>query len=248
MTTTSGAGLDALVNPVWSALRGPHRGFALEPAGDGPVRTVRTVRAVRYRPDVAPFAALADPAGDEESWAQLAALTPRGGRVALVGSDLVPPQGWNVSIEIPGVQMIDDQVAGPDPYAAPGDELVPLGRTDVTDMLALVELTQPGPFEAATVDLGGYLGIRREGRLIAMAGRRMQPPGWVEVSAVCTHPDHRGQGLSRRLITAVVAGIRQDGGRAFLHVAQTNTGATGLYRSMGFAHHADVLITAFRRT
>ena len=78
-------------------------------------------------------------------------------------------------------------------------------------MIALAELTRPGPFAASTVELGGYLGVRREGRLVAMAGRRLHLPGWIEISAVCTHPDHRGQGLSRLLMAGVETAIRRAG-------------------------------------
>ncbi len=74
------------------------------------------------------------------------------------------------------------------------ETVVTLGKRDAAEMVALAELTHPGPFAASTVEFGGYLGVRREGRLVAMAGRRLQLPGWTEISAVCTHPDHRGKG------------------------------------------------------
>lgn len=101
-------------------------------------------------------------------------------------------------------------------------------------MLELVELTRPGPFMDRTVELGTYLGIRHEGRLVAMAGERMRPAGWSEISAVCTHPDHRGRGLAGRLIRAVAAAVRERGDSPFLHAAAENTGAVRLYESMGF--------------
>jgi predicted GNAT family acetyltransferase len=101
-------------------------------------------------------------------------------------------------------------------------------------MLALVARTQPGPFEPRTIELGTYLGIRRDGRLVAMAGERLRPPGWVEVSAVCTDVRFRGQGLATRLVRAVGQGIRDGGREVFLHTAATNHAAIRLYASIGF--------------
>ena len=117
----------------------------------------------------------------------------------------------------------------------PDDEAVELGRADVPDMLALIARTQPGPFEPETHLMGRYLGIRRDGVLVAMAGERMHPPGWTEISAVCTDEVVRGQGLASRLVRAVGHGIRARGERPFLHAAGYNTGAISLYEHLGFA-------------
>jgi len=123
------------------------------------------------------------------------------------------------------------------------ETLVTLGPRDAAEMVALAELTRPGPFATSTVELGGYLGVRRGGRLVAMAGRRLHLPGWIEISAVCTHPDHRGQGLARLLIAAVDTAVRQQGHRAFLHAIHQNTTAIELYRQLGFTIRADMTFT-----
>jgi ribosomal protein S18 acetylase RimI-like enzyme len=127
------------------------------------------------------------------------------------------------------VQLVD---AGVIPDAAP--DAVRLGAADVPEMLELVERTQPGPFLPRTVELGTYLGIRRDGALVAMAGERLHPPGWTEISAVCTAPEHRGQSLATRLVRAVVHGIRERGETPFLHAAGSNVNAIRLYESLGF--------------
>jgi predicted GNAT family acetyltransferase len=101
-------------------------------------------------------------------------------------------------------------------------------------MIALTALTDPGPFRTRTIECGRYLGVRRDGELIAMAGERQRLPGFVEISAVCTHPDFRGQGLAGRLVRAVAAGIERDGARPFLHTGATNTTAIRLYEALGF--------------
>jgi predicted GNAT family acetyltransferase len=110
-------------------------------------------------------------------------------------------------------------------------------------MLRLAELTKPGPFGSRTRELGAFVGIRHRGALIAMAGERMCLDAWVEVSAICVHPDHRGRGYARLLTTAVMHGIAQRGARAFLHVFVDNSAAIALYRQLGFEVRQRLLVT-----
>jgi ribosomal protein S18 acetylase RimI-like enzyme len=238
-STTAEADPGLLDDPVRHALTGPHRRFAVA-SGDHN----GAPRAHRYRVDVAPFASLQD-VTDGRAWHDLAGLCGPAGRAALEAPAVITaPHGWTVATVFPVAQMI-----------APTDGLmtdvvtepvVPLGKKDAREMIALAELTRPGPFATSTVELGGYLGVRREGRLVAMAGRRLHLPGWIEISAVCTHPDHRGQGLSRLLIAGVETAIRRQGHRAFLHVLHENTRAIDIYRGLGFTTRADMTITVVR--
>jgi predicted GNAT family acetyltransferase len=120
-----------------------------------------------------------------------------------------------------------------------GDIPLQLGVEDVGDMLALVAVAQPGPFLARTVEFGGYIGIRREGQLVAMAGQRMRPPGYTEISAVATDPDHRRQGLGELLVLNLVASVIDRGEVPFLHASADNT-AIRLYERLGFSHRRTV--------
>lgn len=219
-----------LDNPVWAALTGPHRAFA-ETAPGG--------LAARYLPAANPFAALGDPA-DPAAWADLAALIGPDEPVWLTGLP-TPPPDWTAVRVVPGVQL---DGRGVRTEAAP--EAVRLGPEDVAEMTELVELTEPGPFLPRTIELGTYLGIRHGGRLVAMAGERMHPPGWTEISAVCTHPDHRGKGLAGRLVRAVAAEIRGRGETPFLHAAAENTNAVRLYESMGFTLRREPVFIGLR--
>jgi ribosomal protein S18 acetylase RimI-like enzyme len=238
-STAAEADPGLLDDPVRHALSGPHRRFAAA-AGD----ENGAARAYRYRVDVAPFAFLED-VTDAQAWHDLAGLCGPEGRAALEAPAVITaPRGWTVATVFPVAQMI----APTDGLATDGatEAAVPLGKKDAGEMIALAELTHPGPFAVSTVELGGYLGVRREGRLVAMAGRRLHLPGWIEISAVCTHPDHRGQGLSRLLIAGVETAIRRQGHRAFLHVLHENTRAIDIYRGLGFATRADMTITVVR--
>jgi ribosomal protein S18 acetylase RimI-like enzyme len=223
------SGLD---NPAWAALLGPHARFA-----------ERVGTAARYPPAVSPFVALPElpERPEEDSWRDLATLVGPGAVALLVGLTTEPPPAWSIVLRAEGVQLVDEGVA-----AAPDLEARRLGADDVTDMLDLVARTKPGPFEPRTVELGTYLGIRRDGRLVAMAGERLHPPGWTEISAVCTDAEFRGQGLGTRLVLAVAAGIRDRGETPFMHAAATNTNAIRLYQALGFGLRRHITFTALR--
>ena len=123
----------------------------------------------------------------------------------------------------------------------------PLGPADVGEMLALVELTHPGPFVVRTVELGGYVGVFDHGALVAMAGERLAPPGFREISAVCTHPDHRGRGLAAGLTTLVARRIIERGEWPFLHHAADNDPARRVYEALGFEFRRETTWTVVTR-
>ena len=206
-----------LDHPAYAALTGPHAHFA-----------ERSGRALRYPVAVTPWTALPPDPGPED-WTALAAFAAPDGTLPLLGTDVDLPEGWLTTVEHPGVQLVGDAVD-----AAPDPEAVRLTAADVPEMLDLVSRTQPGPFTARTIELGTYLGIRRGGALVAMAGERLHLPGYTEISAVCTDPGHRGQGLAGRLVKAVAAVVRERGETPFLHTGAANAGAIRLYESLGF--------------
>jgi len=213
--------VDPLVNPVWHALGGRQHDVAES-----------TGLAVRYRRSVAPFGALPDVA-TPESWAALADLVGAGGVALLVRAEVDPPAGWEPLFGGTAVQMVGPEARTVDRSAEP--DITPLTAGDVASMLELVAATQPGPFAKETIELGSYLGTRRSGKLVAMAGERMRPPGFTEISAVCTDTAHRGQGLARALVRALMGHITARGERPFLHVAIGNVAAINLYETLGFA-------------
>jgi ribosomal protein S18 acetylase RimI-like enzyme len=218
-----------LDNPVFAALTGEQAPFA-----------VRSGNAIRYRPDVSPFCALPDQPSAAD-WADAAGLAPPGEAALFIGPAAVPPAGWEVVVAREGVQLVaSDLDAVSDP------EAVALGPADVREMLELTARTKPGPFAPRTVELGGYLGIRRAGALVAMAGERMRPAGFAEISAVCTDQAWRGHGLAARLTRAVAAGITARGQTPFLHAAADNVNAIRLYKSLGFVHRRDVAFIVAR--
>jgi len=217
-----------LDNPVRSSLTGPHARFA-----------ERRGNVLRYPVDVSPFLALPD-RPDAADWADAAALAGPGALVALAGVRVPAPDGWQVTLIGEGVQMVEAEVE-----AAADGEAVRLGPGDVPEMLELAGRTKPGPFLPRTVELGSYLGIRRGGALVAMAGERLHPPGWTEISAVCTDEAWRGFGFASRLVRTLAAGIRARGETAFLHAVADNP-AIGLYEALGFRLRRGTVFLAAR--
>ncbi|MBS4100290.1 GNAT family N-acetyltransferase [Tsukamurella paurometabola] len=218
-----------LADPVNAALSGPHARFRLS-AG----------RIQRYHPDVSVFYGHPRALTDED-YADVARLTGTDGTALLRDRATPLPAGWSV-VETIGLVQYD----GASVETAPAPEAVRLTVADVPEMAALVERTKPGPFLPRTIELGTYLGIRDgDGALIAMAGERMHPQGWTEISAVCTAPEARGRGLASRLIRAVAHGIRERGDVPFLHTSDDNP-AQKLYDAMGFHHTSTVPLEVVR--
>jgi len=223
------AASNPLDNPALWSLTGPHARFA-----------ERRGCVLRYPSDVCPFLGMPTEPGATD-WADAAGLAGPGGLLALAAVEAPPPAGWQVDVVGEGVQMTGDGVAGvADPEAAR------LGAADVPEMLALARRTKPGPFLTRTVEMGTYLGVRRGGALVAMAGERLHPAGWTEISAVCTDEAWRGHGLASRLVLAVAAGIQARGEIPFLHALARNVTAIRLYEDLGFRIRRPVMFSVAR--
>lgn len=220
---------DPLERPVWNMLNGRQAGLA-----------VATGAAVRLNPGYGPFAAARD--GSQQAQAALAEIVRAHGEAWLVEPEPQPaPPGTRIVRTAALLQMVAEAPAPP----RPGDEACdPLGDADVDDMTELALATEPGPWGSRTHRYGQFYGIRRNGRLAAMAGERMRPaPGLAEVSAVCTWPEFRGQGLAGTLIRRVMACFAERGDTPFLHSYAGNAGAIGLYRSLGFVPRREMVVT-----
>lgn len=216
-----------LDRPVWSALTSRQAPLA---RGGG--------RALRFDPAYALFAAAAD--ASPASTAALGALNVSAPGLGLVeAGDMPLPPGAKVRAQAACVQMVAAALTAGGKAVA----FEPLGEADADDMLALATLTVPGPFFEKTHRLGDFIGVKMDGRLVAMAGERMKPDGFTEVSGVCTHPDFRGRGYAGALMRIVTQRILERGEQAFLHAYAANTATIALYETLGFRVRTTVTYT-----
>jgi ribosomal protein S18 acetylase RimI-like enzyme len=220
-----------LDQPIWTALTTRQQHLA---EGNGRVR--------RFPPAIGPFADLTDMS--PQSFAELAAIM-SGSEIAVLFTPeaVAAPDGFKILMADTGEQMI----GMPAESAISGVDVVTLGAADVPEMMALVELTKPGPFGVRTHELGTFLGIRIDGQLVAMTGERMKPGNYTEMTAVCVHPDHRGRGYAQALLGAVAQQIVARGEIPFLHVFTSNASAIALYRRQGMEIRRRLHVTVLQK-
>lgn len=211
-----------LANPMWSALTTTHAAFA-HTSG----------RFKRFAPQVAPFAAV-EQAGEELGAVE--GVQP-GEAFYFLGTAPALPPGWQVETEFQVLQMVYD--ARHDTSGAPApldlDGAAELGQADIAAMLELTALAYPEFFRSRTAELGRYIGVHGAAGLAAMAGQRLACTGYREISAVVTHPEHRGHGHAARLIGQLSRMILAEGRTPYLHVSASNKSAWKLYENLGFA-------------
>jgi ribosomal protein S18 acetylase RimI-like enzyme len=213
-----------LDNPVWSCLTTRHAQLAQ----GGPL-------ARRYPAAFSPLSGIV--AGAAENVEALHNLFAIGEEFDLAGEyTRETPVRWETRGQIRVVQMIR---RGKAPLPAAAEPMSTLGAADVPDMLALVELTHPGPFRERTIELGGFVGMRRQGRLLAMAGERLWIGDYREVSGVCTHPEAQRKGFARALLVHVINKMLGAGQTPFLHVDSRNERAIALYEALGFVRRTE---------
>jgi predicted GNAT family acetyltransferase len=207
-----------LDRPIWHALTTRQAAFA-----------VGNEKARRYATDIGPLAGAPD--DSDESLQALADLLALDGTLVLFARDGDPlPPGAIIDRQGEGLQMVATR-----PFdTTPPPNVIALTDADAPEMLTLAKLTEPGPFRTRTHALGQFWGLCENDVLVAMAGERMRLPGYGEVSAVCTHPDHRGRGHAASLLQYVAAQIEARGDTPILHSYAFNAGAIRLYQALGF--------------
>lgn len=231
---------DALDHAPWSSLDGDHRHLGIfDDSG----------RAAKYKKEVGLFGGLAE--ANAAGWDAAATITREGGIFGVFQAGVeLPGSGWEVLFNEYANQFVAGTMRD-EPVPADGAEVVQLGEGNIDAMVELTALAQPGPFKAGTAQMGKYFGIigfgPEEGRLLAMAGQRFHPAGYIEVSAVCTHPDAQRRGYGGALTRRVVDEIRASGREAILHTRHNNDNARRLYEAMGFEFRKPVDVVVARR-
>jgi ribosomal protein S18 acetylase RimI-like enzyme len=216
-----------LDRPAWSALT---TGWKRLARGDA--------RALQLDPAFGPFAGAADLS--PPCMAALADFTPGPDGLWIVETeDVGAPTGLAIKLQAVVSQMVAESIT-------PGEaefEVTALTEADAAEMRALAHLTRPGPFAERTHELGDFIGVKLDGELVAMAGERMRPEGFAEVSGVCTLPKHRGKGYAAGLMRIVARRVLARGETPFLHAYAANTGAIRLYETLGFRLRRQLALT-----
>lgn len=224
-----------LDNMIWNAIATGNRDIAL---ADGDVGC--------YQPDIAPFVGLKEL--NDENLLKLHDFIPAERRVAIAHFNNISldKSRWEIIRQMECCQMVYEYPV--DSFETAKNHLiVPLTDEHVPQMLELTRLTKPGPFLQRTIEFGNYFGIFIDGRLAAMTGQRMHPLTYMEVSAVCTHPDFRGKGYAKACMMHVMKLILENSFIPFLHVLTGNSSAIALYESIGFRTRTKLNIDMIKR-
>jgi ribosomal protein S18 acetylase RimI-like enzyme len=218
-------GTPVLDNPVWYALTSTHQQYAW---GNAHIK--------RYPAAVLPFLGCSHPAQD--TLAAINGWMVPGEKLFVIGVLPALSPEWSVTAELDCVQMIATETVV---LPAQEDTMVELLEEKDREALAqLVNTVQPGFFREETPLLGRYYGIKKDNRLVAVAGERLQLTGYTEVSAVCTLPGYTGRGYAQQLVAHVCNTNLQEGKQLFLHVLASNTRAIQLYEWLGFRRRRSI--------
>ncbi|MEX8519485.1 MAG: GNAT family N-acetyltransferase [Leptothrix sp. (in: b-proteobacteria)] len=223
--------LQLLDNIAWHSLVGAQAAYS---SG--------TNEARRYATGFSPIIAFADV--EHPNFDALAEFCRSGEHFYCGGILCAAPSGWHVDAQTSAFQMVWNGVA---PAQDDALNAVRLNDSHVSQMLALVALTQPGPFAERTIELGEYYGVFEGERLVAMAGERMHAGSLREISGVCTHPEFQGRGFARRLVQKLIRSELARNETPFLHVMHDNSSARRIYERMGFRQHQEVVLRVISR-
>jgi len=199
-----------------------------------------------YLPDIAPFAGMKD--FNDANLKKLHEFIPADRSVAISALDKInhDENKWKLIQPMDVTQMVYEHTVNT--FTTQNSPLiVPLSDEHIPQLIELTSLTRPGPFLQQTIRFKNYFGILIEGRLAAMAGQRMHPTPYMEVSAVCTHPDFRGMGYAKALMLHVMKIILDNSFTPFLHVLSNNSNAIELYKTIGFRTRKQIFVDMIRR-
>lgn len=222
-----------LDNPIWNALITGNKNMA---RGQDNVR--------HFSDDVAPFVGMKTANSDD--FKLLDEMIPAGRIVVTATATAIAiPEQWKILQKMLVLQMIYTPTEMPRPIT---HQIIPLEDKDVPAMLELTALTAPGPFLKRTIEFGNYHGIfDDQHQLVAMAGQRMAIGNYIEISAVCTHPDHSGKGYASALMLYLIQLIQAQSCIPMLHVKTENLNAVRVYEKLGFTVRNELYFNAFQK-
>ena len=221
---------DNLDNPAWHSLNETHRSFAI---GDDEIKF--------YLPSICSFG------GIHSKQPDLASFLKRHTELNsffIIGDK--PPTSPHLLIE---KELVCCQMICREPIKMEFSQNIKrLNDSHEKELYELVNLVQPGYFEARTSLMGDYFGIFNADQLVAVSGERMKMFDFTEISAVVTHPDFTGKGFAKQLVAYTANKIFENNITPYLHVAETNTIAIKLYEKLGFITRRKISFWKMKRT
>ncbi len=223
-----------LDTPVWTALTTKQATLAHSSA-----------LARRFPPEMTLLGALA--ANTAMAFESLAQLIQKDSVTLYFSTAPKMPAGWEIMRAVELHQMVQETEAALSGREA-AHTIVELTPADVPEMSELYAATRPGRGLCPRIQkLGTFLGIRDNGKLVAMGGLRLHIGGFREITTVATLPGHEGRGYATALVHALVQRIRDRGERPFLTVRTNNDRAIAIYRRLGFRERTLLYSQTIRR-
>lgn len=227
-----------LDNPIWTALTTKQAQHAQSSA-----------LSRRFPPEMTLLGALA--ANTAMAFESLAQLIQRDPVTLYFTSPPLIPAGWEIVRAVELHQMVQETETHGSNTSAPeksAPEVIELTPADVPEMSVVYTATRPGRTLCPRIQkLGQFLGIREEGKLVAMGGLRLHIAGYREITTVATLPGQEGRGHATAIVRALIERIRSRGDRPFLTVGTDNTRAIEIYRRLGFKERTLLYSRTVRR-
>ena len=158
------------------------------------------------------------------------------------------PAGWEIVRAVELHQMVQETEAPPPAEQEAAPEVIELTPADVSEMSVVYAATRPGRTLCQRIQkLGQFLGVREDGKLVAMGGLRLHLPGYCEITTVATLPGHEGHGYATAIVRGLIDRIHTRGDRPFLTVRSDNTRAIEIYHRLGFKERRLLYSRTIRR-
>jgi GNAT superfamily N-acetyltransferase len=207
-----------LKNPVWHSLKETHKKFVIEFNG-----------VQFYNPEICTFGSFYDETKTAKASNEYLKTSDEFFFVSEDQTPIIDDTQAVLEKKIDGCQMVLNKLTDIEIK----ENIVLLDKTFIDEIYDLIWLVMPGYYKKRTFEMGKYYGIFKDGKLVSIAGQRMQTNLFIEVSAVVTHPNHTRKGLAKQLIAYNTKEILKQHKTPVLHTNKGNF-AIPLYENLGY--------------
>lgn len=206
-----------LQNPVWYSLEQSHKKWQMDFDG-----------VKFYDPEICPFGAFQEGTSTTNAVNEYAKLTDK--FFLVTGDEPTWDEQYIQLIQKKnGVQMVLNELVDKEIT----EEIILLTPDYMDEIYELIWKVMPGYYRKRSYEMGSYWGIKKEGRLVSIAGQRMQTDAFIEISGVVTDPAFTKRGYAGQLVVHNARQIIKSGKHPILHTTQHNP-AIKLYERLGF--------------